>query len=236
MHSIRVLAFAALFGLLVSSPARAVLLTNGDFETPTVPVGDFTNFAAGSAGITGWTVVGNAGTDVSIVSGTFTQNGFSFPAESGVQWVDLTGDGSNSDTEGVEQTVATTPSTDYSLSFWVGNVVNPGGIFGTTSTVDVLINGTQVDAAENTSGSGTTTLNWEQFTVPFSATSSTTTIALLNGDPAGDNSNGLDNVSLTQGGVVSAVPLPPAMWPSLAMFAGLLGVKRLLRRRAGRLA
>jgi len=226
-------AFAASLCLLVSSPARATLLTNGDFETSPVPVGSFTNFNSGSTLIPGWTVVGP---QVSIISGTFTQNGFSFPAESGVQWVDMTGDGSNA-SEGVEQTVPTTPSDAYSLSFWVGNIVDPDGIFGTTSTVDVLVNGTQISSAENSAGAGTSVQNWEQFTVPFTATGSSTTIELLNADPSNDNSNGLDNVTLIQtGGGAPVVPLPSTAWATLVMLIGLLSAKLVIGRRAHRIA
>jgi hypothetical protein len=82
------------------------------------------------------------------------------------------------------------------LSFWVGNVVNPDGIFGTTSTVDVLVNGTQLLAAENTQGTGTTTLSWQEFTVRFTATSSATSVEFLNADPSTDTSNFIDNVVL----------------------------------------
>jgi hypothetical protein len=65
---------------LVTPPAySAPLLTNGDFETPIVPVGSFTLFTPPSTSITGWTVVGNPGT-VAIVRGNFTQfeNGINF--------------------------------------------------------------------------------------------------------------------------------------------------------------
>ena len=85
-------------------------------------------------------MIGPSGKEVAIVSGTFTQNGFSFPAQDGVQWLDLTGVSSNS-TEGVQQTVATTAATNYQLSFWVGNVVDPTLSFGISSTVEVDING-----------------------------------------------------------------------------------------------
>lgn len=223
--------FAACVCILISSPARAVLLTNGDFETPIVPVGGFTNFDSGSTGITGWTVVGP---QVSIVSGAFTQNGIAFPASSGSQWVDMTGDGSNT-TEGVEQTVATTPNADYSLSLWVGNVSNPGGIFGTTSTVDVLIDGTQILAAENSGGVETGTQVWQQFTVPFTAKTSSTNVEFLNADPGNDNSNGLDNVSLTgAGSTAPGVPLPSAAWSALATLAGLFVANLIGRQRAAR--
>jgi hypothetical protein len=42
---------------------------------------------------------------------------------------------------GVQQTVATVAGTQYNLSFWVGNTYAPGGVYGTTSTVDVLLGG-----------------------------------------------------------------------------------------------
>jgi hypothetical protein len=88
-------ALTAVVALGLSTLAySAPLLTNGDFEIPIVPVRGFTLFTPPSTSITGWTVVGNPGT-VAIVSGTFTQfdNGidFSFRAQSGVQWLDLTG-------------------------------------------------------------------------------------------------------------------------------------------------
>jgi hypothetical protein len=210
-----------------SLPLRANLIANGSFETPVVPVGAFTNFGSGSTGITGWTVVGATG-GVSIVSGTFSQECCTFPAEDGAQWLDLTGDGTNS-IEGVEQSVATTPGTTYDLSFWVGNTSDPGGIFGRTSTVNVLlggISGTLIDAATNiinTPG----TLAWQQFTTSFTATGSSTTLDFLNGDSPFDNSNGLDNVSLTAAGP-STVP-EPATLPLVGVSLAALSV--FLRRR-----
>ena len=109
-----------------SVSAFANLITNGSFETPTVPVGSFSNFPTGSIAITGWTVVGPP---VSVVSGSFTSGPFSFPAQDGIQWLDLTGPTSGGG--GVEQAVTTTPGQTYDLSFYVGNV--SGAPFGTTS-------------------------------------------------------------------------------------------------------
>src|ERR1700733_6065587 len=91
---------------------RADIL-NGSFEsttTPTaVPTGGFINFVpGGTALIPDWTVVGNAGTGGSVVGGTYSPFGLSFPAEAGSYWLDLTGDGTNNSSEGVEQTVTTT--------------------------------------------------------------------------------------------------------------------------------
>src|ERR1700688_3205340 len=79
------------------SPARIVtgapdllnLVRDGSFETPIAPSGGFLVFNVGSK-FSRWHVVGASG-DIGIVSGTFSQNGFTFPAGCGKQWVDLTG-------------------------------------------------------------------------------------------------------------------------------------------------
>src|SRR5262249_42899175 len=138
----------------------------------------------------GWTVVGAQRTSVSIVNHLYTSAGFSFPAQDGAQWLDLTGFVVNQ-VEGVQQTVQTTPGTTYRLSFWVGNV-GPG--YGTTSTIEVTVNG--ASAGSFTNSTPARTLNWQQFSFPIVATGASTTIAFFNRDPAGDDSNGLDNVSL----------------------------------------
>jgi len=165
---------------------------NGSFERPTVPPGSFALFSTGMT-FAHWTVVGASG-NVGVVSGTFTQNGFTFPAGCGAQWLDLTGT-TNTPT-GVQQVLATKSGTAYTLNFKVGNVVNPNGIFGTTSTVDVLINGAQVLAATNSRGTGQTKQVWKFFTLGFTAHGSTTTLAFVNGDPSSDTNNGLDCVTV----------------------------------------
>lgn len=197
-------AFAQLLLLAALTAAHssyANTIVNGSFETPTVPAGSYTDFGTGSTAITNWTVVGSSGSNVSVVSGTATIAGFTFPAQDGVQWLDLTGDGSNTAGEGVQQTVATTPGTLYDLSFFVSNVVDPSGPFGTTSTVGVQINGGPVTSFTNSGGTGSTSQVWEQFTLPFTATAATTTVTFINQDPSSDNNNGLDNVSLRVAGV-----------------------------------
>lgn len=83
--------------------------------------------------------VGPAGTVVSIVSTSFSQQGVLFQAQSGAQWLDLTGNGSNS-SEGISQTLSTIAGHQYDVTFFVGNTTG-GSIFGTTSTVNLAING-----------------------------------------------------------------------------------------------
>ena len=90
--------------------------------------------------------------------------------------------------------MATTSGANYILTFYVGNTTG-GGIFGTTSTDALSINGTQVNTYENTNADSTG-LNWQQFTYSFMATGASTTIGFVNLDPGSDNSNGLDLVDL----------------------------------------
>ena len=210
---------ALLLGTISSTASASSIIANGSFETDVVPVGFYTSFACGPT-ITSWTVICPQGSEVAIVSGSFNQSGFSFPAQEGVQWLDLTGVNSNAG-EGVQQTVATSAGTVYVLSFWVGNVSDPGGPFGITSTVEVDINGAFAGLFSNSGG--TTTQTWEQFTLPILATGGSTTIAFINRDPSSDYHNGLDNISL------NAIPEPA----TLLLFGTGTAALRLLRRRKG---
>ncbi len=202
---------------VVTGVARANLITNPSFEMPVVTPGSFENFLSGSSAIPGWTVTGPDDTDVSIVSTTFSQGGVSFQAFDGTQWLDLTGDGSNS-TEGVEQTVPTIAGMNYVLTFYIGNTTG-GGIFGTTSTDALKINGTQVGTFTN-SNTANSSLSWEKFTYTFAGTGSSTTIEFDNRDPGNDNSNGLDLVNLEVGRSANAPE--PAVSLALIGSAGLL--------------
>jgi hypothetical protein len=103
---------------------------------------------------------------------------------------------------------ATIVGDQYQLSYWIGNTTG-GGIFGTTSTVNVSLNGAPTFSDTNATSSPTTQ-NWEQFTHTFVATGTATTLAFLNGDPGGDNNNGLDNIVLTDLGPAPPVPGPVA--------------------------
>jgi hypothetical protein len=180
-------------GLCASLPAHAAnLVKDGSFETPAPPSGTYTDYASGQK-IGAWTVVGAR--NVSITSTTEVNRGITLVAKKGAAFADLTGDCDCGDaTTGVAQTIKTIPGTTYTLTFWVGNCYAPG--YGTTSTVNVYVGSSLILAAENTRGKGSTKQVWQKFTTQFVAGASTTTLSFLNGDPSGDEQNGLDEVSL----------------------------------------
>jgi hypothetical protein len=176
----------------VASPVLAgSLIKNGSFEKPVVPDGSYQTFSAGDK-FTGWKVVGDGG-NVAIISGDFTYC-VALPAKKGAQFLDLTG--SSNSAMGVETKVATDPGSTYSLTFYVGNIVGSGNC-GTTSTVNLLIDGVAVASFTNKGGRHGTQIDWKKFSTEFTAENSTTTIDFMNGDPPDDTGNGLDGVSVT---------------------------------------
>jgi len=182
---------AALLAGFAEPALAANLIKNGSFEKPVVPDGSFDTFNTGDS-FKGWTVVGDTGS-VAIISQDFTYC-VALPAAKGKQFLDLTGY-SNSST-GVQTTIATTPGSAYSISFFVGNIVG-GGNCGTTSTVDLYIDGVSAGKFRNKKGEGGSSIVWKKFSTQFTAQNSTTTITFMNGDPSDDTANGLDAVSVT---------------------------------------
>ncbi len=177
------------------------LIVNGGFEEPVVQKGGYSTVRTGQS-FKGWEVTGAPGS-VSPISGEYAQSGIRFSAQQGKQWLDLTGPTSNQAT-GVQQTVQTQPGATYDLVFYVGNVSS--GYFGTGSTIEVLVDGRSLGMSRN-DASNPGRLTWALAKMPVTATGTTTTIAFINRDPANDNSNGLDNVSLTPAGSATAAPV-----------------------------
>ena len=188
---------AALVGIILGSVSAAFaqtnLIKNGSFERPIAPYQGYRAFSTGQT-FSYWQVIGDPG-NVAVMNGAFTwPQAYSFPAQAGSQHLDLTGE--HNTATGVAQSVATTPNTAYTLTFYVGNMYDPNGPNGVSSTVNVLVDGQQVFQAINSKGKVRTALTWQKFTTTIVATSSQTTIAFINGDPSTDNINGLDAVSL----------------------------------------
>jgi hypothetical protein len=216
----------AMLGMGLSIPAQAAnLITNGGFESPG---------GAGSAvlgagfNLDGWTVTGDSGNSVFYLKNDYVEPGITFPSHGGDFSVDLTGAGNTSPLDGVFQNVATTIGSRYKLTFWIGNQASFGGasstFYSTASTAGLWIN--DVLAGDFTNADETSaTVNWQQFTYGFTATSASTKIAFLNNTPVIDNYLGLDDVSLT------AVP-EPASWAM--MIAGFALAGGAMRRANGR--
>jgi len=175
-------------------PPAPNLIKDGSFEKPLVAPGSYQLFLTCQT-FSAWTVSSDPG-NVGVVSGTFTQNGFTFPAACGQQWLDLTG--VTQTATGVAQTIDTVPNAQYSLSFEVGNVYDPNGIFGTFSIVNVFIGTKKIIVAKNTRGRTSRQMVWKRFTTSFTASGATTTIDFLNGDPSTDTLDGLDCIEVRQ--------------------------------------
>jgi len=221
---------------LLSTQATASLIFSDGFEAPAVThipgpsgsSGGYDNYASGAA-LGPWTVVGPAGRSdaVSVVTTDFSQNGITFPAQAGKQWADLAGQDSNGN-EGVQISLSGFLNKAYSVSFWVGNVVDPRQVFGTTTTVNLLVDGKLALSAMNVDGTGQPTQVWKQFTYQGFSTSDALLFTFLSGDPPSDFSSGFDSVVIN---TVDAVP-EPSTWAMLVL--GFAGVGFMAYRRKSR--
>ena len=219
---------AGLLGLAAFPASAANLIVDGGFENPVVTTpgeyqGGYVSYSPGQSfggpGGNAWTVVG-ASNDVSVTSNTeYTDGPTYYNAQSGLQWLDLTGTNDNGAAVGVSQTVATTAGTTYALGFYVGTFID-----GAASSVNVKINGADVGTFTNPTagmvdGRG---INYEQFFTSFTGTGSDTISFIYAG---GKSVDGLDDVSLT----AAAAP-EPATWALLFAGIGLAGFSLRMRK------
>lgn len=168
---------------------------NGTFDIPAPSPGGFALIDTGLR-YGEWRVVGQAG-NVSWTTGAYVHDGFNFvgPGGTGSNWVNLAAI-SRTATGIAHIPVPTAVGSSYILSFEVGNVVDPSGFYGSSSTVNVYENSRFVMSATNSGGAGTSTENWKHFTVTFRADAPWTTIAFINGDSPGDMNCGIGDTSL----------------------------------------
>jgi hypothetical protein len=186
---IRTILVAAILAASLSvNMARAGGVPQGSFERPPV-VG--TKAYSNGQRFKGWRVVGDPG-DIFQVGPNFSIGGVPFPAQHKKQWVCLTG--STRTFTGVERSVDTVPGT-YELSFYVGNINDPSHGLGSTSTVRIFVDGTEITPATNSGGTATSFV-WKKFKRTINATSAKTKLRFMNGDPSNDGINGLDHISL----------------------------------------
>jgi hypothetical protein len=181
------------FGTVGLAHAGTNLVTNGGFET-----GDFT----------GWTVSGDT-TLIGVCSVSTCPGGFAPEEGTYAGYFGPVGD-----TARISQQIATTPGTEYTLSFYLADPVG-----GTPNYFSVSF-GTATFSITNFG----TAFGWQQFTLSTMATSNSTALQFtFRHDPAYWF---LDNVVVMQGG--GTVPEPG----TLVLFgSGVLGLAGLARRK-----
>jgi hypothetical protein len=215
-----------------ASTASANLLVNGGFEVPVATSGlncggiaDCQGFNIADS-IGGWTVVGPGPTfpprtPIVILTNLYNEGGNFFQPQDGNQSLDLTGM-SNQGLNGVSQTVATTPGATYSLSIRIGRHAQDANFYNGPAVASLSIDGSPVGTFSNNNTPPPNLLDWEEFTVGFTAAGAATTIALSSAvADLTQNEIGLDNV------VLAAIPEPG----SLALLAAGLGLFVLRCRR-----
>jgi hypothetical protein len=212
---------ALLASLLASSAGAATnLVSNGSFEGPNVLAGgNYVLYAAGSTGITGWTVLAPTAVEsVSLNPDTY----LGLKASDGRQWIDMTGvtgydKGLRSDA------IATTVGVTYRVSFDLGNYL-PFGV----STLGLSLNGGPEQLYTNTSLAVTATnpMNWTSFGFDWAATSSSLQLSFV-GRANGALSN---NLGICLDNVAVFAPVPePGTWGLMALGLCAIGM-RLARR------
>lgn len=183
--------------------SKANLITNGDFESTN-------NGYSQTLTPVGWTNVGHT-------DGVIAYSTFGTPAYNGSYYYDLGGYGGSQPTsgDGIEQTVATTISTSYLLSF---GLTGENG-FNSGESLNVLVNGSLVHSfLVPYNGADSTFQNpFVTQSLNYTATSSSSTILFtVTGSTLGSNDPLIDAVSFDT--ATSGVP-EPATW-----FTGLAGL------------
>jgi choice-of-anchor C domain-containing protein len=202
----RVLVLIGVVCVLGATPAMAALMvTNGSFEDPVVPVGTFLALPAGSLSLTGWTITGGG---VDLVQTTWN----SFSAQDGLNSVDLNRLSPGS----ISQSISFPSAGTYQLSFYMaGNPTVPG-----TKNMDVALGSLVTDSLSYADPGMNWTLHQYSFAVPGAGNQ---TLTFTSTAPPGKEGPAVDNVSIQE----VVVPLPGAALLGL-LGLGAAGIK--LRR------
>lgn len=171
------------FGAPAALGAPAQLLLNGSFEDPQ-PGGAYEYHPGGSNAIQGWTTI-FTGVEKFAPNVVFMGS----DARDGVYVLDLNSDFGVGG--GLEQTIATNPGQTYELFFSIGTFFSRGR--NGTANINVVINGASYP---QTFVSLTPDIAWEDRSIVFVATSTSTTISFQNFDLPGATFSLLDAVSL----------------------------------------
>ena len=220
--------------LAVCAPTAQAQIVNGGFETPALVGTTFQSFAPGSS-IGAWTVVGNAGTSVTLLTTTYSEpgNGMNaFQSQEGVQSLDITGPGNLGTTAGVQQSITTVSGQAYTLSFFVGKAQSSTGssFYSDPTILDLSINGGARTSFTNINAGNSGFLNWTKFTFDFTATGTSTSVAFFNGTAsANENEVGLDGVAIAPRVIATPEPGTVSLLAGLGLSAGVF-----LRRRRSR--
>jgi hypothetical protein len=225
----------ALTALMSGAAGAANLVNNGDFDNiggvwvNNTGLGSDDLQTPGSTNIPGWTNVPGFANEFWVGAA----NGYNLSAASGngsQYFVDLTGQANNKPYGGIEQVIATSPGTTYTLTFDLG--------------ASTQYNSSGLGAAALTASAGGTSqlytftpsaLNqWTAETLRFTATGSTTTIEFLADSAYTSEYTGLDNVSVqaTQSTAVPEID-PGSAASGLTLLFG--AIASLRGRRAARL-
>jgi PEP-CTERM motif/Protein of unknown function (DUF642) len=229
------LAVSGLAGMsLAPTSVRASpnLLTNGSFEDTAnfypnsgndtmILCSSSCGYSPGSStSMTGWTVIGAAGSELAWIGPTNPYSGSASYASNGSYFLDLTGYNNGAPYGGVTQAIASKAGNKYQLSFDLGDDQAYNGGY----TADAITASAGSTSQTFFSSADPSTDDWATQTLNFTATSASTVISLI-GDQ-GWAYIGLDNVSVTLTSGSNAVPEPGTLALLGVSLAGLVGFAR----------
>ena len=158
----------------------ANLIVNGGFEMPANPNNGYVLYPSGSTNVTGWTVVGPAGDNIAI------HGSYIGTVLDGSQYFDPSGQTGGA---GISQTFPTTAGASYVVVFYHGSY-SRGGY---SPAINVTIAGNVYPFGETSSDNG---FDWREEVIPFTATSSATTLTFSDATGVNADDGFIDDVQV----------------------------------------